>query len=247
MSYRFETENKNYEDYASGRVLYNQHGTTAFPVRLAGEIFLRCADLLTRAGRNGPYAVYDPCCGGAYMLTAIGFMHGERISRIVASDIDGKAVELAGRNLALLSPEGMDTRIRQITQMVEDYHKQSHREALQSALRLKERTARIHLQSRPISFTADITHEAVLSEYIQEGMDMVISDLPYGEIVQWSEQQDQDNAVERMLAHLAPVLNAQGVIALVSRERLRLENPFFRRVEQFKLGKRHIYFYQKRV
>lgn len=65
MSYMFEMEDKNYEDFASGRVLYNQHGTTSFPARLGSEIFLRCEQFLYKAGVDGPYSIYDPCCGGA--------------------------------------------------------------------------------------------------------------------------------------------------------------------------------------
>ena len=42
MKYRFEIEAKNYEDFASGRVLYNRKGATAFPVRLGSEIIQRC-------------------------------------------------------------------------------------------------------------------------------------------------------------------------------------------------------------
>ncbi|RJX37512.1 hypothetical protein D3P09_21250 [Paenibacillus pinisoli] len=38
MKYLHEKYDHNYEDFASGRVLYNAHGTTSFPVRLASEI-----------------------------------------------------------------------------------------------------------------------------------------------------------------------------------------------------------------
>jgi 23S rRNA (guanine2535-N1)-methyltransferase len=41
MEYRYTAERQNYEDFASGRVLYNQKGTTAFPVRLASELYQR--------------------------------------------------------------------------------------------------------------------------------------------------------------------------------------------------------------
>ena len=63
MAYKYEIDHQNYEDYASGRVLYNQQGTTDFPVRLASEIFLRCLNILQNDGFGGPYTIFDPCCG----------------------------------------------------------------------------------------------------------------------------------------------------------------------------------------
>ena len=77
MSYRF-TSDHHYEDLASGRVLYNQHGTTAFPVRLASEIFLRAKQHLTRKGNAGPYHLYDPCGGGAIRTDAENAEEPER-------------------------------------------------------------------------------------------------------------------------------------------------------------------------
>ena len=41
MEYRYSND-KNYEDFVSGRVLYNYKGITNFPARLAQEIFGRC-------------------------------------------------------------------------------------------------------------------------------------------------------------------------------------------------------------
>ena len=54
MSYKFAITDENYEDFASGRVLFNQHGTTAFPVRLASEIFQRCEHILETSGVISP-------------------------------------------------------------------------------------------------------------------------------------------------------------------------------------------------
>lgn len=77
MEYLFEKSKKNYEDLASGNVLYNAQGIASFPVRLTSEIIQRCFDLLQKKGGIRPYSMYDPCCGGAYLLTVIGFLHGD--------------------------------------------------------------------------------------------------------------------------------------------------------------------------
>src|SRR5919198_6265316 len=101
MKYRFATERVTYEDYASGRILYGRPGFTAFPVRLASELFQRCADRLAQEGKPPPYSLFDPCCGGGYLVTVAGLLHGDRLAGILASDIDPEAVDLAGRNLSL--------------------------------------------------------------------------------------------------------------------------------------------------
>ena len=81
MPYLFATQDLDYSDYSSGRVLYSQPGAPAFPVRLASEIFQRARHILgaDRPGAERRLALFDPVCGGAYHLTTLGFLHGEWI------------------------------------------------------------------------------------------------------------------------------------------------------------------------
>src|SRR5512147_836937 len=104
MQYKYETENQDYSDFASGRVFYSIPGHPAFPVRLASEIFQRClAHRETIYQNSTPCTLYDPCCGTAYHLSVLGVLHGKHIHQIVGSDIDDKAIALARRNLGLLN------------------------------------------------------------------------------------------------------------------------------------------------
>src|ERR1041384_7122595 len=140
MPYQYETTSPDYSDLASGRVFYSLPGHPAFPIRLASEIFQRC--LARRAiiyENTTPCTLYDPCCGAAYHLSVLAYLHRSHIQEISASDIDEKAVTLANRNLGLLNVEGLDRRIDEITSMLEQYHKESHKEALASAHNLKNR------------------------------------------------------------------------------------------------------------
>lgn len=106
MQYKYEKEQLDYSDLASGRVFYSIPGHPAFPVRLASEIFQRCmASREEIYGDSSPCILYDPFCGAAYHLSVLAYLHGERIRQIVASDIDEKAVALAKRNLGLLNPD----------------------------------------------------------------------------------------------------------------------------------------------
>ena len=155
MKYIYENEQKNYQDFASGRVLYNQKGATAFPVRLASEIFLRSKAYLEERGHDGTITIYDPFCGGAYLLTVLGFLHGRYLSRIIASDIDENILNLARRNLALLTTDGLEQRIEEIKNNLLLYGKESHEEALESALSLKALQADINEGLEIECFQAD--------------------------------------------------------------------------------------------
>ena len=88
MKYIYEQEQKNYQDFASGRVLFNQKGATAFPVRLASEIFLRGKAYLEEKRHTGLITIYDTFCRGSLFIDSIGIPDGKYIKRIIASDID---------------------------------------------------------------------------------------------------------------------------------------------------------------
>ena len=57
---------------------------------------------------NSPCTIYDPCCGAAYHLSVIAYLHWDSVCRVIGSDINEKAVQLAERNLGLLTPAGME-------------------------------------------------------------------------------------------------------------------------------------------
>src|SRR5690606_30022837 len=123
----------------SGRVLYNAQGTTSFPVRLTSEIAQRCFAILRDQGHEGPYSLYDPCCGGAGMLAVIGMLHGSSIRELYASDANERVLRVAASNLSLLTPEGMERRRKQIEALYAAYGKSSHADALASIDRITTR------------------------------------------------------------------------------------------------------------
>lgn len=235
MSYKYATENINYEDYSSGRVFYNQHGTTSFPVRLTSEIFQRCMNILKQNEFNGPYSIYDPCCGGAYLLTTIGFLFGNNISKIYASDVDETVLELANKNLSLLTQTGLDNRIEQINKMISDYNKTSHEEALKSALRLKHSLNELSHTIDTTCFIAD----AAKTDKIDK-IDIVITDLPYGDIVSWVNASNENEAVLKLLDNLFPKLSTNAVVAITSTKKTSINHNNYKRVDHFKIGKRQV-------
>src|SRR5258708_38036668 len=105
MVYRFAQERQDYRDFAAGAVLHGLPGHAAFPIRLTSEIFQRCLDIRRRDGQVGPCHVYDPCCGGGYLLATLAFLHWPNVQAIYGSDVDSQVLEVAARNLNLLTLE----------------------------------------------------------------------------------------------------------------------------------------------
>ena len=113
MPYQYAS-NRNFEDYASGRVLYALPGQPAFPVRLASEILQRALGHWHSVSREGCCRIYDPVCGAGYWLVALGYLHWEFIAAIYASDINTEVLCVAEWNLALLTLAGLERRIDEI-------------------------------------------------------------------------------------------------------------------------------------
>jgi len=231
MNYRY-IDDQNFEDLASGRVIYHRSGLPNFPVRLAGEIFMTCLELCGQ-----PKAVlYDPCCGGAYLLTALGFLCGEHIASIYASDISDEARSLAQENLNLLTPQGLERRRAQLQAIHNELGKNSHLDALESVARLNERISR-HPQINSTIFPANIMDATALHNAPFKA-DIVFADVPYGNLASWSEH--DISAIDKLLDAIIPVLNDDSVVAISSDKSQKITNLRYRRVRKILVGKRKI-------
>lgn len=246
MQYKYVKEEIDYSDFASGRVFHSAPGHPAFPVRLASEIFQRCVADREKLHRNTtPCTLYDPCCGAAYHLTVLGFLHREHIREVIGSDIDEQVVSFARQNLDLLSIPGLDRRLGEIATMLDRYKKDSHREALDSGYRLRERIAGLeqeyHLATR--TFQSNATDSQTISKNIQAGsVDIVFTDVPYGLHSYWQDTHSHDlvDPISAMLNALIGVLSASGIVAIISDKQQKVAHQSFERIEQFQVGKRRI-------
>ncbi|MCA9883577.1 MAG: hypothetical protein KC708_11425 [Anaerolineae bacterium] len=233
MKYRYVTERENYEDLASGRVLLSQPGAPSFPVRLASEIFQRCDEYLP----DGPLTVFDPCCGGGYLLTVLGFLHSERIAVLYGADIVPEVVGLAQRNLDLLTDAGLTARRQSLEEMLAAYGKDSHKEALESANRLHD----LLPQSIDLGvWAADATRRCLPPNSI----DLLITDVPYGVEVSWRGDAVSDPITALLDAQL-PALKSGGIAAIISDKKQRAAHPAYERRLHDTLGKRRITILQK--
>ncbi len=252
MPFRFEVERQNYADFASGKVFINQPGLPAFPLRLASEIFQRSSQLLPPGG-PARLSLFDPCCGGAYALSALAFFHWEHISRIQAADIDPAAVAAARRNLALLTLPGMDGRIAELERMLAAFHKPAHLEALESALRLRQRLVE-NLQIGPVEVQvsqADALTRPGDDDLAAAPVDLVFADTPYGNHSQWQGEAPgaapeaglpsaagASRRITLMLEALLPRLKPGGIAAVVAPKDVKVAHAAFEPAGKLKHGHR---------
>ena len=246
MQYKYARTPLDYSDLASGRVFHSLPGHPAFPVRLASEIFQRCMISREKFYKNsGPCIMYDPCCGTAYHLSVLAYLHGENIRTVIGSDMDGKAVAVAKRNLELLTVDGLDQRIGEISQLFELYGKDSHKDALSSSHILKNRISAL-TQEHPIAtkvFEADATDSTTILKNINpKSVDIVFTDVPYGQHSHWQSSHSHEvlKPVWSMLNTLTSIISSESIVAIVSDKKQKVSHESFQRIEQFQVGKRRV-------
>lgn len=243
MQYKYATENQDYSDYSSGRVFHSLPGHPAFPVRLASEIFQRCIEHRKKIyAASDPCSLYDPCCGAAYHLGVLGFLHGESIREIIASDVDAKAIALAKRNLGLLGRSGLENRIAEIAQMFAHYQKDSHRNALASADFLKRKIPAAGTLATKIFQASAFDQETLMKNIHPASVDVVFTDVPYGQHSRWQNLTGSESAdpLKSMLDAFGDILSPSSIVAIVSDKQQKVSHPAFQRIEHFQVGKRRV-------
>jgi uncharacterized small protein (DUF1192 family) len=194
--------------------------------------------------------VYDPCCGGAYLIAVLAYLHWNEIGEINVSDVDAQALSIAQRNLSLLSLTGIERRIAEIEEMRRLYKKDSHDAARQSAEVIKERLLQL-AGTHPIPvcwFQADALHSAGLQEHFAGNPpDVVITDIPYGIRSQWllAGPAQKQEAAWLLLESLRDVLAAEAVVAIASIKGQKIAHAGYRQVGKLKSGKRQVLVLEK--
>ncbi len=236
MQYKF-CENDNFEDYASGRVLYSGKGIPNFLVRLLNEMFGRA---LAYSDKKEALTLYDPLCGGGYALTILGLFHSDIIKKIYGSDIDEAMVVHAGRNLALLEKGGLKQRKLELEKLYAEYGKASHREAMESADRLMAQL------KKPVA--AEVFCQDCTKKMPAISPDIIITDIPYGNLVEWK---GEGMPLQELLEQLAAISTEKTILVLGMDKKQRVEGKHWVRLEKQLVGKRkfEIFFlgYNKRL
>ncbi len=232
MEYKY-THIDNYEDYASGRVIYHMGGEPTFPVRLTLEIYERC---LQYSHKKKDITLYDCCCGGAYMLTILGLLKSNTISNIYGSDTDANSIKLAADNLGLLTESGLKKRRAGLEALYKAYDKASHRDALQSIDRIEK------------LLTGKIKTDVFCRNALETGElpflpDIIITDVPYGNLAEWSEG---SGGINQMMDALSEVCTKETIICICMDKKQKIQTEKYLRLERQLIGKRKFEIYKKK-
>jgi hypothetical protein len=249
MQYKFVQNREDYEKYAAGGVLFAAPGHTAFPIRLSNEIFERCMAFRESEGESRPCILYDPCCGSAYHLTTLAYFNWNKIQRIIGSDINPEALSLAARNLSLLKLEGIDKRIEELSSMLQQFGKESHATSSKNAVILRQELSGF-IENHTIEthlFRADATDSAAVSAGLSGiKVDVVITDIPYGQHSQWQFDSrisaSTPEPLHQMLDSLLSVLSSKAIVAIAAAKDGRIAHERYEQLKKVKTGKRQVVF-----
>ena len=121
---------------------------------------------------------------------------------------------------------------------IREYKKDSHKEALESAYRLQSKT-RSSETNQIQCFQFNAVGDEELPKSLSE-VDMVITDLPYGQLVQWEGSVTEESLCERFLGKLKHKLGPVSVTAIIHDKKQPLSHPGYKTIRSFALGKRKI-------
>jgi len=126
--------------------------------------------------------------------------------------------------------------------MVRLYDKESHKEALESISRMEEQVTLLSAV-RTIQtgvFRANATQAASLRKGLQGAtIDLVFTDIPYGQHSQWEGTQTPHPAWA-MLEALFEYISPKSILAITSDKLQKIAHEKYERLERFQLGKRQV-------
>ena len=144
------------------------------------------------------------------------------------SDIDENMVSHARKNVTLLTDMGIQKRKDEIQQLYEEYGKNSHREALHSCNRLKDMLSQNVLTE---IFEADCTKALP-----QIFPDIIITDIPYGNLVEW--ENGELISLDNMLEQLWLISHEKTILAICMDKKQKINCDKWKRLEKQNIGKR---------
>ena len=246
MEYRFAPRSSIYEHLASGRVIHSRPGAVAFPARLGLELFDRACSALLSRGREPPFHLYDPVCGGGYLLTTIALLRPAVLARISASDIDPDILALGRANLALCTKAGLETRRQEIRRLLDLYGKKSHADALASVTVLERLRNQQNIPDVGFEvFQADATNSgAIAGKLGGHSVDIVVADVPYGFGAQWRTEAGVTTNTREQIASMAtallPILNRPAALVVCTADKGKISHDGYRVEARLSAGKRKI-------
>ena len=160
---------------------------------------------------------------------------GALIRNIYGLDIDDRFLEIASKNLSLLSPYGLAARGKELQTLWEKYGKDSHVAALSHLIRIRQYAEASDPPIATQAFKRNVLESSsAIENHPTFKADILLVDLPYGNLVTWS----GSGSIDTLLLNSLPFIDSGSVIAVVHDKKQKRETTEFSRLEKFKVGKR---------
>jgi hypothetical protein len=175
----------------------------------------------------------------------LAYGHWDAVQAIICSDVNPLAVQLVTRNLALLTQQGLDQRIQELTEKYHEYGNESFQAALKSAAALRAKVislANQHTLQTRVFQASTFDAGALVTQLGDTRVDIVLTDVPYGQHSQWrvDSLEPTESPIGAMLNALQHVLHAGSIVAIVSNKQQKVIHDGYERVERFQMGKRQV-------
>ena len=190
---------------------------------------------LSYSNRKEDLVIYDPCCGGGYALTILGYFQNRYIGQLFGSDIDEDMVAHSKKNTSLLTGDALKKRKTELEELYNLFGKASHKEALDSCDKLS-----IMLENDISTeiFQADCT--MLLPEILP---DIIITDVPYGNLVEWEQGK---SSIDDMLEQLWKISHENTILAVCMDKKQKINCDMWKRLEKQNIGKRRFEILKKK-
>ena len=169
------------------------------------------------------------------MLTILGLLKSDTLSSLYGSDINSESIKLAKDNLSLLTKAGISKRRDELKALYQKYKKVSHMEALQSIDRIERLLTK---EIKTCIFNQNVLEVHDLS-FVP---DIIITDVPYGNMVEWDEG---SGGINQMMSSLAAVCGRETIICVCMDKKQKIQTDIYQRLERQLIGKRKFEIYRK--
>jgi 16S rRNA G966 N2-methylase RsmD len=167
----------------------------------------------------------------------LGLLKNDTISQIYGSDIDADSMKLAADNLGLLTEDGIRKRRDELEALYRNYGKESHKEALQSLNRIEKllpKEMKISVFHRNAFEISDLP-------FIP---DIIITDVPYGNLVEWGEG---SGGINQMMEAMSGICGRETILCVSMDKKQKIQTEQYQRLEKQLVGKRKFEIYKKKI
>lgn len=209
-------------------VLVSAPGRPTLPVRLTVELLGRARSHLDRPGLT----VWDPCCGAGVTLAVLGLL-APGITALVGTDVDPGPLDLARRNLGLLSPGGLAARADELDALSARHGKPAYADAARHARSLVPAGG----PSWSVGVADALDRDRTRAALGERRPDVALADLPHGRQTSWAPTTDGAGP-EAFLSAVGSVLDPGAVVVAVDRGRTLPVPAGVRPLERLRVGHR---------